>query len=297
MTTLSPLRGFVAGSTISAKAVNQDAFCIVRNEEVPLSAVIIADGLGSHFGAEIASSIAATTIGAGLDEMTTATQLNIHALFCEASQAIAQYTTMHANSLPLDLEWQNAFGTTAILAVETKHELLLAYIGNGAIFHIRGNFNTFPTTQLFPWTAVNYLNPHALPRGGKNALYQVLSPYNPPAPVTPTVLTLSKDEEVLGDIILICSDGIYSFDQVPMGRDSDQKVWISAEPSLTLFFEALDGFFAQTPSQECLNRGVEEYLTKLKAANLVCDDCTVGVLITEKALEYQRQLKAKTEGG
>jgi serine/threonine protein phosphatase PrpC len=298
MAKLSPLRGLVAGSTISAKPVNQDAFCVVRNEKVPLAAAIVADGLGSHFGAEIASSIAAATIAAGLDKLTTAAQLDLHGLFCEASRAIAQYRTEHADSLPPNLDWQNAFGTTAVCAVETDHELLLAYIGNGGIFHIRGNFNTFPKSQLLPWTAVNYLNPHALPRDGKNVIYQVLSPYGSGGATAPTILTLTKDDELLGDIILICTDGVYSFDQVPMGRDSDRKVWISAEPSTTLFFEALDCFFTGPTSQDRLNRCVETYLTNLKAANLVCDDCTVGVLITEKALEFQDHLKTtKTEGG
>ncbi len=96
----------------------------------------------------------------------------------------------------------------------------------------------------------------------------------------------------MGDIILICTDGVYSFDQVQMGRDSDQKVWISAEPSTTLFFEALNSFFSNSPSQAGLNYCIDTYLVNLKAANLVCDDCTVAVLITQKALEYQDQLKA-----
>jgi two-component sensor histidine kinase len=72
--------------------------------------------------------------------------------------------------LPADLDWRNAFGTTVLCAVETIDHIVVGYLGNGAIIHIRGNFTTFPPSQLLPWTAINYLNPHTISQGGKNTM-------------------------------------------------------------------------------------------------------------------------------
>lgn len=294
MEELSPTKSLVAGASISAKAVNQDAFQIIKNTKVPLSAAVVADGLGSHYGAEIASSIAVASIGQSMDLLTSSAELDMPAIFCQASRAIAAYLTSHADLLPPNLNMQNAFGTTGICCAETARELVLSYIGNGAIFHIRGNFTEFPQSQLLPWAALNYLNPHSTPKNGKNALYRILSPFAPDV-THPTVLRITKDDDLFGDIVLICTDGVYSFDQVPMGRDPDRNIWISAEPSILLFMESLKRFFTQSPSQERLQEHLDSYLARLQAANLVTDDCTVCVLMTGKVLQRQRELVARID--
>jgi hypothetical protein len=196
-----------------------------------------------------------------------------------------------ADSLPADVDWDAAFGTTALCAVDTPGEIRLGYVGNGAIFHVRANFNTFPSSQLLPWTAVNYLNPHSAPQQGKNVLYQIVAP-RATGHVLPTVVTVGKDSERLGDIVMVCTDGIYSYDQTPMGRDGDGNIWISGEATMALFFEALSRFFAGgSHTDDDLRLALEDYLKEVETKGLATDDCTVGVIVTERALTYQRALR------
>jgi serine/threonine protein phosphatase PrpC len=284
--------GLLAAATTSNKIVNQDASALARNSVVPLAGIILADGLGSHYGAEIASRVAATSLRDALELIERACEVDVPHLFANAQQCLERYVGEHAEELPADLDWANAFGTTLLSVIETNDQILIGYLGNGAIFHIRGNFNTFPASQLLPWTAVNYLNPHSVSKAGKNVLYKLLSARSHGSQIDPTVLKLRKDIDVCGDIVLLCSDGIYSFDQTPMGRDSEDNIWISGEESMWLFFEALKGFFVGRDHAETnLQDTIEAYLAELKTRNLVSDDCALGVLITEKALRYQESLR------
>lgn len=283
--------GLMAAATTSNKKVNQDAYALARNGKVPLAGLIVADGLGSHYGAEVASSTVATTLRGALEQIECSCEIDLPRLFDEAQQGLNRQVREHADELPDDLDWRNAFGTTVISLVETKDQLVMGYLGNGGIFHIRGNFNTFPSSQLLPWTAVNYLNPHSVPQGGKNVLYKLLSVRSSASEIAPTVLALGKDLEGFGDILLLCTDGIYSYDQTPMGRDSNEQIWISGEATLALFFESLKSFFAgHEYTEPALHAALDDYLGQLSVKNLVADDCTVGVLITERALRYQESL-------
>ena len=56
-------RPSVAAASLTNKVVNQDACGVVLNEKARLSAIVVADGLGSHYGAEIASRIAVDVRG------------------------------------------------------------------------------------------------------------------------------------------------------------------------------------------------------------------------------------------
>lgn len=295
----SPSMGsLIAAATLSHKTINQDAYAIARNTRIPLAGVIVADGLGSHYGSEIGSRLAAAGLKDSIEEVACTCEVDMIGAFEAARERLVSYVDCHVEDFPSDLDRRNAFGTTLLSAVETPNEIAIGYLGNGGIFHIRGNFNAFPISQLLPWTAVNYLNPHSLPQGGKNLLYKLLSVYSQGAEVMPSVLTIRKDIELFGDILLVCSDGIYSYDQTPMGRDDQQHVWISGEDTMVLFFEALKSFFEKrTHTDEALQLALEEYLRQLESKGLVTDDCTLGVLVTDRALRYQESLGSMRPNG
>jgi len=286
-------RGLMAAATTSNKPLNQDAFAMTKKEHPLLAGVVVADGLGSHFGAEIAATVVARVISEELDVSASRQVPDMQRVFAKAWRSIGDHVDAHSDGLPADLDWQNAFGTTALCAVETIDALTMAYVGNGGIFHLRGNFNTFPKSQLLPWSALNYLNPHTIPRDGKNAMYKLVAPRSGPSEISPTVMTMSKDESYFGDIIVCCTDGIYSYDQVEIGLDDQRRVWISGEASVSRLFEALNGFFEGELTDEALAKCLNAYLANLKSSNLVTDDCTIGLLITQKALEYQMTLRAR----
>jgi hypothetical protein len=99
---------------------------------------------------------------------------------------------------------------------------------------------------------------------------------------------LSKDQLLMGDIIAVVSDGIWSYDQATIGHN-DVGVWIHADSTLPLLYQHLSGFFQRDEfSVPALTRTLESYLDAVKECGLMTDDCTIGVLITGKAIEYQR---------
>ncbi len=285
-----------AGATIGNKPVNQDAIAVARNEGAGLVAILVADGVGSHFGAEVASAMVVAKFREALERAVSPCEIDIPSLFFDARTHLERHVKEHAGDLPTDLDWRNAFGTTLLCGVETDDHIILGYVGNGGIFHLRGNFNCFPPSQLLPWTAVNYLNPHSLSQDGKNILYDVLS-VDPEHRMTPTVLSLRKSRDRFGDIVMICSDGLYSYDQVPIGKDDQDHIWISGEESVAVFFQHLSRFFSgEEYTDQALQAALEEYLAAIKARGLVADDCTLGVMVTGAALRFQRSLGGMPSG-
>ena len=289
--------GLVSVNSVSKKDVNQDAATIAINEAYPLTAVVVADGLGSHYRAELGATLVAQAIADGLEALPRGQSVDFADLFACAHVRLKMAVESMFETLPPDLDWSNAFGTTVVCAVETEDRLTFAYCGNGRLFHVRGNFNTFPPSQLLPWSALNYLNPHSIPCDGRNAIYKLIAPRSTGDEVHPTIMTVSKDLTHFGDIVICCTDGIYSYDQTPIGRDDRQNLWIGTEPAMSRLYAALAAFFEGEPAQEALDGVLHDYVAGLKSDGLVSDDCTVGVLITEKALAFQAQLREKRADG
>lgn len=285
--------GFASAHTFSKKEGNQDAVRFLTNTNAGIAAVIVTDGLGSHYGAGLAARVVAESMADDLRALPSEADLDLHRLFKSAHLRL-QIAVEGVDETRLEsFDWDNAFGTTAICAVETSTALTIGYVGNGGIFHLRGNFNTFSPAQLLPWNAINYLNPHSIPNDGKNALYKLVAPRRPLQDACPTIITLSKDDSHFGDVVLCCTDGIYSYDQVDIGRDDQLRVWISGEESMERLYKTLASFFDGSPSDGNLHEALGAYLQALDDAGLVNDDCSVGVLITKKALDYQAQLQER----
>jgi serine/threonine protein phosphatase PrpC len=292
----SPIASILAVASTSNKEKNQDSCAVVKNEEAGLTAVIVADGIGSHFAADQGSHVVTESAASTLAELGQDSPVDLEDVFRAAHTRLKKHVVEHAEAIPADVDWANAFGTTLLCAVETRRHLLLGYVGNGALVHIRGNFNSFPESQLLPWSAINYLNPHSFSRNGKNVLYKLLSPRSLAPVASPTVLSLQKDNELFGDIVVACSDGICSYDQTPIGRDSDGRIWIGSDQTLELLFDALKSFFSRGQwTRDALGEALETYLVTLREKNLVTDDCTLGVLITEQTLAYQEALRTSEQ--
>ena len=289
------LPGITAAATVSKKSANQDAFALIGNGENWPSGVVVADGLGSHFGAEIAAPTAAATIARALRGPGGAVPRRVRAALGHGVDAVHDAWLEARASAPQETTGASAFGTTALICVEEPEDITMAYLGNGAMIHARGNFNTFPPSQLLPWSALNMLNPHSVPRDGKNLLHRHIAGESTVTAVTPTVVRLSKDLDAFGDIIIVTTDGIASFDQTPMGHDDEGRVWVSGEPSLGLLYEYLSAFFDGPASAARLRQYLERYLVRLDELGLVQDDCTVAVLVTQRTIEYQRHRQAAHE--
>jgi hypothetical protein len=291
-----PPDSLAAVATLSLKETNQDACVVVASRTTPALGVTVCDGIGSHPGAEFASTFAAESIASQLEQMpreriaalNAQTMTEVYFNACKAIGDKSSTDPMARVVLPPGA----SPGSTALCALELQHSILLAYSGNGAILHLRSNFNDFPESALLPWSAVNLLNPHSQPVHGKNLLYKFLSATAILAEAEPSVLLLGKDQTVMGDIVAVVSDGICSYDQATIGQN-ELGVWIHAESTLLMLYRHLDEFFcANDFTSTALTRTLEAYLAAVKNSGQMSDDCSIGVLVTGKAVEYQRKRTA-----
>lgn len=277
---------------------NQDAVAVAACPARNLRAIIVADGLGSQeyagLGARWSVEMVTGLIhsAAATEHPATWSATEMRELFIQARQGLRERALAFCRDENLDCDPERTFGTTLIIAIEEANSLWVGYVGNGAIWHLRGGFNDFMGNQYIPWNALNYLNPHTLQNlQGKEALYRLISIAEDDE-AEPTILQLQKDGEH-GDAIMICTDGIFSNDQVNLGRTKDETIWMKMEQPIVRFFEALNELFARYDaaeiSNERLQAALNTYLERLCADDLLDDDSSLGVILTPELLRYQEQ--------
>lgn len=179
------------------------------------------------------------------------------------------------------------FGTTLLCCLDLEHSYRIGYVGNGSIFHFRGNFNSFPESFPFSWNIINYLNPHSVWQDGKEALFRLMSTEE--YGVTPTVLEIQKDAEY-GDLIVLCTDGIHSNDQLRYGTNN-AGTWIKQNPFLTGLASSLEHFLQEPQAwdSDTLQLCISDYLREIQPK--LEDDATLGVILSPNILEYQKTLR------
>ena len=281
-------KSLIASATITNKPENQD--CNGEFEDNDFKALFIADGLGTYKYAKLSSErIVDFFVNEAKIFQGNVESIKITEVYKQAKQKLIAF----ANEVITEDEKQedNLFGTTLISVLETDDKIKISYTGNGAIWHIRGNFNEFPSSYLFPWSAVNILNPHTIPENGKEALYRLISNNNDYSECIPSIIELEKDTEY-GEIIMICTDGIYSGDQIKAGKN-DKGTWVKYEPSMLKFFEYISRFFKnnQLYNKESIEHILNQYLDEIKP--MLDDDATIGILITKKTLNYQNEINCQ----
>ena len=289
-------KSIFATATITNKSENQDSKGQISTNL--LNAVLVADGLGSYKYARQASDSVVGSLLKTLGSIKDNSRLDFEKLFKTAKDELIKLS----DKTKTDEEKKGTdslFGTTLLTIVETKHTVKIAYVGNGAIWHIRGNFaDNFHKTFIeghqpisITWNVVNLLNPHSIPENGKEALLRLISECPTDyAECVPTVIEIKKDSQE-GDIFMICSDGIYSADKPTIFPSKSGKIFIRYEETMQKFFEHLKLFFEKNSeyTNENLSTAINLYLQEVKPD--LDDDATLGVLITEKALNYQKSKK------
>ncbi len=268
---------------------NEDACVSVCVPRAGVRGVAVADGLGSYSRAgEAAREVAEEAAEWLRVETEDFGRATLPRLFAQVHARLRAYAREEAGGA--DPEPQT-FGTTLLVGLDAGAELVAAYAGNGAVWHIRGNVDRFPSAGM-PWNAVNLLNPHSVPSDGREVLYNLVDAADACPPV-PAVVSVRKDPR-FGDVLLLCTDGIYSADQVTHGTDAGGSLWISAEATLVECFHALRDLFAgwDGESELPLRDALLACLDGLRSRGMLEDDATLGVIVTADALRYQRRAKA-----
>ena len=279
------LAAFATKTYRANSEATQDAGVVLRLPTATL--IAICDGMGSFAHAGEAARFCLDTLAKRVAPQMTdwGNKRHLMQLFAWLRSELQRYAAWrNRNSGASDTE--GSYGTTLLLASESKQQLNLSYVGNGAIFRLPGNFWEFPEEMALPWCWVNLLNPHTRQEQGREALYRYLSPDSTDPMVTPTTLNFSKDD-YFGDLLVVKTDGIFSADQVTQGL-ANGALWQEVECRIIALHRALRRFFAEAaqPTQAGLEQALTAYLDDLKARDLLDDDATLGVLITNSALAY-----------
>jgi serine/threonine protein phosphatase PrpC len=270
--------------TDTRKSTNQD-HCFAIDGVV--NAVLVADGIGSALYAANGSK-KAVMIAQELLSNDESYVTNMKGLFWKIQDRLDQ----EIEELGIESLKEGSFGTTLIVAIETEEKFVIGYVGNGAIFHLKGNITDFNENAYFlPWNYNNYLNPHTKPYEGKEALYKYFGYKNKSHTVTPTIIEVSKDLDGTGDIIMICTDGIYSQDHIEIEKDSKENLWIEGTKPLSLLLDEVKNYLKEDIYNEVeLEQRMNIFLKKLKEIpDEMSDDCTLGILISEQVLRYQQK--------
>jgi hypothetical protein len=286
----------LTANTITQKTINEDAYCVIHNPIKEINGICIADGLGSMpYCAEAASFVTKFFKEKFVDpELPEIQDQFLRNCFLECRDKLR----IHATTMNVaDYNGLTMFGTTCIVMLEMPEKFVFAYIGNGSIWHIRPNIYNFNKRFWpIPWNAVNYLNPHSIldPKTNREAIYKLFSPDMYDEGVIPTILTIAKDN-LDGDIVMICTDGIHSNDQAPIGVIAKTgEIWKKMDQSLDYFFKNLEKYYKGTSMEQVnLDEVVSNLLKELKDNRLLDDDATLGVLITDQALQYFQNQEQK----
>lgn len=271
----------------SNKIVNQDYITKFKNKNLGISGIIVADGLGSHYLAEKGSEICVEELKLLL-EKSDSFQFNFEELFKKVLSKLREISSKIDEIKNLESK-RNVLGTTLICIVEYIDKFVIAYVGNGSIWHIRGNFTHFPPHRYLPWSSMNILNPHTNDEDGKEVLYKLFSLESDDNNVDPTVIEVSKDNRCYGDIFIISSDGLFSNDKAPIAKDKEGGIWISGETKMEILYSKIKSFLFNQ-SKTTLENEIDAFYSEIEEKNLL-DDCTsIGIIVTEQALIYNQNI-------
>lgn len=279
---LGPIAAFAHGQ----KGKDQDAAGSRVEPNKALQMAIVADGIGqSHNAGEGARWLVKNLINE-LEPNTSFYKKQV-----DVTLSLLKEKFKEKLGLPeLKPDEVQRYGTTLLLIHETPDTYHIAYLGNGAIFHIRPQQLGLPSN--LPWYSVNMLNPHSVFQQGKEALTRYFSPDASDAQVEPTFLTLSKNQHS-GDILIACTDGIFSQDSILGGLAANGDIYTRIDANMLALYESLRALAKQPIiDQESLLQMIKDYLAEMHtegSTRPADDDTALAISITPAAVRYMKE--------
>lgn len=279
--------------TISPKITNQDFVDTFKNENLGITGIIVADGLGSHFLSEKGSEYCVKELKRILENHDEC-NFDFNTIYKDVLIYLKKEALKNDNITQLE-DKSKVLGTTLLCVLEFKDFFKIAYVGNGSLYHIRGNFTHFSEQRYLPWSSLNILNPHTIEENGKEVLYKYFSLESTEDNVIPSVIQISKDNLLYGDVFIISTDGLDSIDHTPIAKDRDGGLWISGEPKMEILYRKLKSVL-KNKNYLNLSMELESFCNEVVERKLIDDDISLGVIITDQVLNYHNLLNENNSG-
>lgn len=181
-------------------------------------------------------------------------------------------------------------GTTFIRAIISNNSRVdISYLGNGGIIRFAGDFATNPVSSV-PYRYSELMFPDITPSGELNKHISHISG-NKELNLNNINLNLNN---VNGDILLFYSDGISSLENNVIVEDENNNLWRNESLIVQYIIKRLHEFLKDLGDgnfQELLTGFNKDILEDLKKNNYLEDDASLGIIITEKVLEYYKGLE------
>ena len=237
---------------------------------------ILCDGVSSSFEPAIGAQEVSHALGHGIKEQLVAKQdLHYPHLYENAMKRLLQQKEAVGSA---DQNGQSWYATTAITAIVGEGVAEFSYVGNGAILEIRQEWFSLPFQLPTPWGLTNYLNPHSRFVDGQNRLTRTLQARADYSAWRPDVVSLIQGN-VTGSYFLICTDGLYSSDEVATLWGPDKDYYIVESRRLLIFLELLRHYHANGWEQR-QHFGVDLY-ARLQSEQLVADDLSFILFVPQ----------------
>jgi len=186
-------------------------------------------------------------------------------------------------------------GTTLISAtidsIEETLMLRIAYIGNGSVFHLHGNYHEIHASHdssSKPYRFSNILIPHIDKEG---VLLRHISHHSNEAELIPSFIDLSLTG-INGDIVLLFSDGISSLEDDIIVTDDQQRMWRYQSENVSIVLSDLHEWLKSKSSeinQKVMDDFLDSTLMKLKNDKKLEDDASIGLIISDSVLNYYKE--------
>lgn len=293
--TTSPCIAAVSSGTRKVK--NQDGFSEAFVECCNARIIAIADGVGSSYKSEVASHyVTQKTVELVKDAVSSDEHhIDFEKIFDDVQVGLdAEIEERYASELS-GLK-PSSFGTTLIVGIDFPDRFVVAYIGNGSIWHVSGYFNIFPRVVCLPWNAVNLLNPDTTMVDGKEALYKIFYYNGKKKSHNPTVLQISKLREAPGDVFILTTDGVFSADHAIAGKDDEGDIWIPSTPQFGQLHDYLKNYVEgnEDITDDSLQQMLNHYLAHINEAQIMDDDTTLAIFISAEAKAHFMEGRIKT---
>lgn len=256
---------------LSARHINiklkQDSTNFINDEDY--KALILCDGIGEFSESQIVSE--------------KVSDVMIEKAYTDISQLIQDFEII---ALKDDID--NG-GTTVIFAViENNIKVKIQYLGNGGCIQLNGYFN-HSNHELLPYKFNHLINPHVNSSG---ALTRHLSKDSGKKERIISEITTSLNNPD-GDILLFFTDGINSLEENVIINDNEGRFWRHESSCIQIILEKLHYFFSNLNDYEDFQDKLitfnEDILNELNVLNMLEDDASLGIIITEEVLKQYKK--------